>query len=193
MDLSDRLPIWPPPRNPSTFLAPQWCSAAKGAWVRVECLPLKPPIPPQEINGNPLSWRQRKSCQTVVGYISLKPKEWRACPNCERFLTFKTIAFYLFRDFFRMAPDYWGESQKWLTKLWPKILLTFPYPIPPLTSPLLYPPLCFISTLPKPPLPHSPSLPLPTVWPKLRLDLNQDHRHLRKINLIVSEFFTVGS
>lgn len=43
MDLSDRLPIWPPPRIPSTFLAQRRCSAAKGAWVRVECLPLKPP------------------------------------------------------------------------------------------------------------------------------------------------------
>lgn len=78
MDLSDRLPIWPPPRNPSTFLAQQRCSAAKGAWVRVECLPLKPPTPPQEINSNPLSWRRRKSGQTVVGYISLKLREWRS-------------------------------------------------------------------------------------------------------------------
>lgn len=81
MDLSDRLPIWPPPRNPNTFLAPQRFSAAKGAWVRVECLPLKHPTPPQEINGNPLSWRQRKSSQIAVGYISLKLREWRTCPK----------------------------------------------------------------------------------------------------------------
>lgn len=98
MDLSDRLPIWPPPRNSSTFLAPQRCAAAKGAWVRVECLPLKPPPSTslQEINGNPLSWAKKKSGQTVVGYIyHWNWKNGGACPKCESFLAFSTIAFYL--------------------------------------------------------------------------------------------------
>lgn len=78
MDLSDRLPIWPPPRNPSTFLAQQWCSAAKGAWVRVECLPPWIPLTqPKEINSNALSWRQKKWTNSTGTYISLKWRKWR--------------------------------------------------------------------------------------------------------------------
>ena len=69
MDLSDRLPIWPPPRNPSTFLAQQWCSAAKGAWVRVECLPLNPTHPYQRRSTERHFHKDRKSGQTAQGHI----------------------------------------------------------------------------------------------------------------------------
>lgn len=88
-----------------------------------------------------------------------------------------------------MPPDYWGESQEWLTKLWLKICSLFL--LSNLSSPCpLYSSPSIISTLPKSPPPHSPSLPLPAVWPKLRLDLHQDHRNLKKINPIVSESFS---
>lgn len=55
-----------------------------------------PPTSLQEINGNPLSWAKKKSGQTVVGYIyHWNWKNGGACPKCESFLAFSTIAFYL--------------------------------------------------------------------------------------------------
>lgn len=113
------------------------------------------------------NWENRGAVQTVRG-----------------FLTFPTIAFYL--EFL--------QGGSWLLRWEPRVinkalaqnLLTFSFFCFIPASPLFHPSPSIISTLPKSPLPYSPSLPLPTVWPKLRLNLDQNHRHLRKINPIVS-------
>ncbi len=71
-----------------------------------------------------LSWRRRKCGQTVVGYISLKPREWRSLSKLwEVFNLWYNCL--LFEGFFRKALAFWGKSQEWLTKLWPKICSLF--------------------------------------------------------------------
>lgn len=99
MDLSDRLPIWPPPRNPSTFLAQQRCSAAKGAWVRVECLPLDPPPHTQTTTRDqqqPTLMKTEKKWPNSSGiYITETERMKEPVQTVRGFLTFGTIAFYL--------------------------------------------------------------------------------------------------
>lgn len=78
----------------------------------------------------------------------------------------------------RMARDYRGEGQQWSE-----------WTVASIFSPLFFHNLSSQLSLLSP-LPHSPSLPLTTVWPKPRLDLDYDQGHSRKINPIVSESFS---
>ena len=140
MDLSDRLPIWLPPRNPSTFLAPLRCSAAKGAWVRVERLPLETPPPRHErstVTHSHEDWE--KVAKQWWDIYHCKWENGGACPNCERFLTFRTIAFYL--GFLQDGSWLLRWEPRVINKAWPKNLLSFSFFFQPLLSFIPPPPL----------------------------------------------------